>query len=417
MGNLKSKVFENAEEVNIRHFYLRNSVGRGSFGKVRIVEHKETKKLYALKYINKVECIKMNALKNVLRERNILEKLDHPFICNMRFAFQDDYNMFMALDLMLGGDLRFHMNRRRFSEQAVRFWVSELACGLRYLHKQSIIHRDIKPDNILLDQEGHAHLTDFNIAIMHSNKPLLSRSGTYNYMAPEIFSPHGYDTTVDWWSLGVVFYEAIYGKRPFTFDNADKVKEAIQHAEIPFPNISKTGSVSEECISVMKGFLERDITKRLGCGTDGFLRIQQHPFFQDIDWDELEQKRCSPPFAPSQKQSNFDIAYDLEELLLEQNPLEARPRKRNQKLKASLSKEMERIEKEFKNFDYLLYERYPGYVDPLKMCVGDPPEWVKCVDSEPTPEDTRGTKSLDVIDSDSDHYSPLYDIRRRTMEV
>ncbi|ORX89718.1 kinase-like protein [Basidiobolus meristosporus CBS 931.73] len=417
MGNLKSKHFEDGEDVTLNHFVLQNSVGRGSFGKVRIVEHKETKKQYALKYINKVECIRMNALKNVLRERNILEKLDHPFICNMRFAFQDECNMFMALDLMLGGDLRFHLNRRRFSEEAVRFWITELACGLRYLHKQSIIHRDIKPDNILLDQAGHAHLTDFNIAIAYTDKPLWSRSGTYNYMAPEIFSSQGYGTSVDWWSLGVVFYEAIYGKRPFIFDHADKVKEAIQHAEIQFPEASKTGPVSEECISAMKGFLERDVTQRLGCGPDGFLHIQQHPFFRDIDWDELEQKRSRPPFAPSQKQSNFDITYDLEELLLEQNPLETRPRKRNQKLRATLGKELERIEKEFRNFDYLLYERYPGYVDPLKMCVGDPPEWVKCVDPEPALSDTRGTKSLDGFDSDNEDFAPFYDIRRRTMDV
>ncbi|KAK9760076.1 hypothetical protein K7432_016272, partial [Basidiobolus ranarum] len=106
MGNQNSKDFELADEVNLGQFKLMNSVGRGSFGKVRIVEHRDSKKLYALKYINKIECIKMNALKNVLRERNILEKLDHPFVCNMRFAFQDDYNMFMTLDLMLGGDLR-----------------------------------------------------------------------------------------------------------------------------------------------------------------------------------------------------------------------------------------------------------------------------------------------------------------------
>ncbi|KAK9760077.1 Serine/threonine kinase [Basidiobolus ranarum] len=336
----------------------------------------------------------------------------------MRFAFQDDYNMFMTLDLMLGGDLRFHLNRRRFSELEVRFWISELACSLLYLHKQSIVHRDIKPDNILLDQAGHAHLTDFNIAIVYNDKPLWSRSGTYNYMAPEMFSAHGYSTTVDWWSLGVVFYEAIYGQRPFTFDNVEKVREAIQLAEIPFPTVSKTGPVTEECISAMKGFLERDITKRLGCGPDGFLRIQQHPFFQDIDWDKLEQKKCKPPFVPSQTQSNFDIAYDLEELLLEQNPLEARPRKRNQKLKASLSKDMNRIEKEFKNFDYLLYERYPGYVDPLKMCVGDPPEWVKCVDPNPIIKELRETKSLEALGTNrKEMATQTIGTRRRTMDV
>ncbi|KAJ1658427.1 Serine/threonine kinase, partial [Dispira simplex] len=189
MGNITAKQkIDFTEEVNLRHFNLLRSVGRGSFGKVRIVERKDTKKLYALKYISKIDCIRMEALTNVLRERNILEELDHPFICNLRFAFQDPDYMYMVLDLMLGGDLRFHISRRRFIESVIRFWIAELACAIRYLHNKGIVHRDIKPDNILLDSKGHVALTDFNIATKrrHGAK-LSSQSGTYSYMAPEIF--------------------------------------------------------------------------------------------------------------------------------------------------------------------------------------------------------------------------------------
>ncbi|KAJ1907782.1 Serine/threonine kinase [Tieghemiomyces parasiticus] len=142
MGNVvvKEKV-DFSEEVNLRHFNLLRSVGRGSFGKVRIVERRDTKKLYALKYISKAECIRMEALTNVFRERDILEDVDHPFVCNLRFAFQDEEYMYMVIDLMMGGDLRFHITRRRFIENVIRFWIAEMACAIRYLHSQGIVHR------------------------------------------------------------------------------------------------------------------------------------------------------------------------------------------------------------------------------------------------------------------------------------
>lgn len=153
-----------------------------------MVEHKQTKKLYALKYINKKDCIKMEALRNVFRERNLLERVDHPYICNLRFAFQDDEYMYMVLDLMMGGDLRFHLDRRSFDESVIRLWFAELSSALGYLHCKLIVHRDIKPDNILLDERGHVHLTDFNIATQfEASRPLISESGTCVYMGTRSF--------------------------------------------------------------------------------------------------------------------------------------------------------------------------------------------------------------------------------------
>ncbi|KAJ3068516.1 hypothetical protein HK102_007153, partial [Quaeritorhiza haematococci] len=125
----------------LRHFNLLRCVGKGAFGKVRIVEKRDTKKLYALKYINKMQCLRMRATQNIFRERAILEEIDHPFIVNLRFAFQDDENMFFVLDLMMGGDLRFHLDRLGgFSEAQVRFMCAEVACALNYLHTHKIVH-------------------------------------------------------------------------------------------------------------------------------------------------------------------------------------------------------------------------------------------------------------------------------------
>ncbi|KAG0328605.1 hypothetical protein BG000_000410 [Podila horticola] len=311
-----------------------------------MVERRETGKVYALKYISKAQVIKMDAVRNVLREREILETLDHPFVANMRFAFQDDEYMYMCMDLMMGGDLRFHLNRKTFGEDVVRFWIAELCSAVAHLHSLGIVHRDIKPDNVLLDEKGHAHLTDFNIGCkLTPEKPYLtSQSGTVAYMAPEVFrASAGYGTSVDWWALGVVFYECIYGKRPFQTDNLNDLKKAIPSQTIEYPE--KEG-VSRECKSAMQGFLTRDTRERLGI-KGGVDAVRQHPFFlagayqtnPENWWLMLESKQLTPKYTPSSEHNNFDATFDLEELLLDDEPLTYRStRKRAQRMQKEKQK-------------------------------------------------------------------------------
>ncbi|KAI9502400.1 kinase-like domain-containing protein, partial [Coemansia spiralis] len=362
MGNSIAK--QQAEQgLGLHKFRLHRVIGRGSFGKVRMVEHRETNKTYALKYINKATCIAMRAQNNTLRERDMLEEIDHPFVVNLRFSFQDEYTMYMVMDLMIGGDLRFHMLRRRFVEGVIKFWVAELACAINYLHASRIVHRDIKPDNILMDHQGHVALTDFNIATrVHDNKPHYAMAGTANYMAPEVVSGAGYTYSVDWWSLGVVMYECIYGKRPFrNKKNADELKRALLYEEIQFPIIADV-QVSFDCISAMRGFLTKDPQMRLGA--TGLAGVKAHPFFASINWALLEQKQLEPPFMPASDQSNFDISHDLEEMLLEPEPLD--PRKRNAMKKNKCPPEhtlpeYHEITRSFAAFDYIEYERFKSY--------------------------------------------------------
>ncbi|KAI8049460.1 kinase-like domain-containing protein [Syncephalis plumigaleata] len=390
MGNAHGHVVDFNAEATLMHFNLLRSVGRGSFGKVRIVERKDTKQIYALKYISKRECIRMDALRNVFRERNILESIDHHYVVNLRFSFQDDDYMYMVTDLMLGGDLRFHLLRKpHIEEDEMRHWLAELACGLGYLHSRGIMHRDVKPDNILLDEYGHVHLTDFNIAThFNQTRRITSESGTYVYMAPEMFTGKGYTQAVDWWALGVIFYEAMYGRRPFDAPNNDALKRKIRDDQPNFPAIGRQGrALSIDCIEAMMMFMERDPQRRLCCGAEGWRELRRVKFFEDINWTKIENKESAPIFVPDSERPNFDVAYDLEELLMEQEPLEARPRRKTDL--SRMSKEMQLIEKRFKTFDYLLYERYTGLVDSDRMCVGEPPSWVKCVDPPPAPSSDR----------------------------
>ncbi|KAG0245015.1 hypothetical protein BGX31_008108 [Mortierella sp. GBA43] len=353
MGNGSSRNSEDlAEEEGkfiLLQFKMHRIMGKGSFGKVRMVERQVTGKMYALKYISKEQVIKMDAVKNILREREILESVDHAFVVNMRFAFQDDDYMYMCMDLMMGGDLRFHMNRRNFNEDVVRFWIAEISSAVNHLHSLGIVHRDIKPDNILLDQMGHAHITDFNISCkLTPEKPfLVSQSGTVAYMAPEVFKGTGYGTSVDWWALGVLFYECIYNRRPFTTDSIPLLKRAISNQTIEY--LDKE-NVSPECVAVIKGFLERDPSERLGA-RGGMYGIRCQQFFWkaalDLDmsldqwWRMLETKQLTPRFQPPAEAANFDATYDLEELLMDDDPLTYQSTRRRQREKERARREQE----------------------------------------------------------------------------
>ncbi|KAJ8521104.1 hypothetical protein ONZ45_g2147 [Pleurotus djamor] len=359
-------------EVTLYHFDLHRAVGKGAFGKVRVVEHKRSKKLYALKYIDKSRCIKQKAVANIIQERRLLEEIDHPFVVNLRYAFQDDENCFFVLDLMLGGDLRFHLERKnQIPEEVVRFWMAELASGLEYLHRQKIIHRDIKPDNILLDSAGHAHLTDFNVAIHYSERRLHhSVAGSMAYMAPEVVNRKGYSWTVDWWSLGVTAYELLFHKRPFDGRTAELMRNSILLDSLKFPE-SASSKCSDQGIAVLKSLIEKNPNHRLGCRPNGqgMEDIRRHPWFASIDWDTLESKESQPPFVPDMKQANFDVSHELDEFLMVEKPLTHTKRKANTDLD-KLRPELRQLEEQFTVYDFTRSKRLSYYPHNQPITVG-----------------------------------------------
>jgi serine/threonine kinase 32 len=295
---------------------------------------------------------------------------------------------------MNGGDLRFHITRKTFTEEAVRFWISELGCALRYIHRQGIVHRDVKPDNVLLDSEGHVHLADFNVASDYTpGKPLTSKSGTLAYLAPEVYMGRGYATEVDWWSLGVLFYECIYNKRPFEANHHEALAQSIIKADPPFPVTNPP--VSMPCLHAISSLLEKDKTQRIGAA--GFETFTDNPFFREIDFEALENKEIEPIFCPSSEKTNFDATYDLEELLLEEAPLEARARKQKprpdlrpdatpQEIRADELHRM--IETMFEPFNYTLApeERSPVATEgsPTTTNTASPKRYARSVKDVPT---------------------------------
>ncbi|CCG83122.1 putative Protein kinase [Taphrina deformans PYCC 5710] len=335
--------------LDLSQFELRRVVGKGAFGKVKVVVHKATDSTYALKYISKAACIARQAAPNVIRERKILEALCHPLVCNLRFAFQDADYLYLVSDLMLGGDLRFHLLRKTFTEETVRHWIAETVAALGYCHSRGILHRDVKPDNILLTAEGHTKLADFNISTQIRNNILPhSRSGSLFYMAPEVHEGLVYDFAVDYWSLGVVMFEAIYGHRPFGGKNNVEVSEYVchralhQHPVIP--------AVSVECQQAISALLERDTTKRV----QSISSVAVLPFFSSLDWHLLPQGKSMPVYVPGSGK-NFDAAWELEEILLHDSPLEShRPTNRKRPTTESVSEnEMyDLMEKHFTEFDF-----------------------------------------------------------------
>ncbi|KAL3467364.1 kinase-like domain-containing protein [Aspergillus heterothallicus] len=402
MGNSQGRQVASDNEVNLNHFRLLRVVGKGAFGKVRIVEKKDTGLTFALKYIRKEEVVRSESVRNIIRERRMLEHLNHPFLCNLRYSFQDIEYIYIVVDLMNGGDLRFHISRKCFTEDAVRFWLAELGCALRYIHSQGIIHRDVKPDNVLLDSEGHVHLADFNVASdFRPGKPLTSKSGTLAYLAPEVYEGGGYYFEVDWWSLGVTFYECIYNKRPFEGRSQDVLSENIKRAQ---PKYFVTNpAVSIPCLRAMSALIEKDRSRRIGAIS--FESFTSHQFFADIDFAALERKEIPPVFRPSSDKTNFDATYDLEELLLEEAPLEARARR--QKPRAELrddatAKEIREdelhrlIETMFEPFDYTMVN-YRGNAAEAIAASTNPEECLQTTNSSTHsrhyshPDSTRGS--------------------------
>ena len=292
--------------MNRNYFEFQYVIGRGGFGKVWQVILKKTNKKYALKEMSKVKIIDKKCEKSIKAEREFLSKLHHPFIVNMICAFQDYENLYLVMDLLTGGDLRYHFCRiHRFTEEETKFFIGCLLLGLEYIHNNNIIHRDIKPENLVCDKNGYIRITDFGIAKINKGDNSTETSGTPGYMAPEVLLAKNYTFTVDFFAIGVIGYEFMLGKRPYNGSNRKQIKSLILKAQIKIDK-DKVGW-SEESVDFINRCLKRKESKRLGY-TDGIKELKNHKWFEGFDWEGLYNKKIVAPFVPK-KEGNYDKSY------------------------------------------------------------------------------------------------------------
>ncbi|CAF2121134.1 unnamed protein product [Brassica rapa subsp. narinosa] len=317
------------ETVGLHHFKPVKPLGSGDTGSVHLVELKGTGELYAMKAMEKTMMLNRNKAHRARIEREIISLLDHPFLPTLYASFQTSTHVCLITDFCPGGELFALLDRQPMkflSEDSARFYAAEVVIGLEYLHCLGIVYRDLKPENILLKKDGHIVLADFDLSFMTSCTPQLivppapnkrrrsssSKSrplptfvaepitksnsfvGTEEYIAPEIITGAGHTSAIDWWALGILLYEMLYGRTPFRGKNRQKTFANILHKDLTFPSSIPVSLVGRQLINML---LNRDPRKRLGT-KGGANEIKQHAFFRGINWPLIRDMVPPPLDAP-----------------------------------------------------------------------------------------------------------------------
>ena len=314
-------------------------IGRGASGEIWLVKDKISHEYYALKVVNKTSIIINDQAESIKSERTLLASLDNPWIVKLIYSFQDPQNLYYVLEFVQGGDLSALLNRMTtLDENTTRFYIAEIALAIQSVHKIGFAHRDIKPDNVLMTTKGHVKLTDFGLStrfekrdtgfikVLEELKKLIvkdeqilqndshpasdkpnSMVGTVEYCAPEVLAEEEYGASCDWWSLGILMYEMLYGVTPFATSNptSTALKILRWRQNLTFPSVPK---LSEEAIDLMKNLITSS-DKRLN-----FKGIQNHIFFSNFNWEDLE--KVDGPLIPDLKSPTDTSAF---------NPIEGIP--------------------------------------------------------------------------------------------
>eukprot|EP01130_Rhizamoeba_saxonica_P017957 TRINITY_DN8857_c0_g1_i1.p1 TRINITY_DN8857_c0_g1~~TRINITY_DN8857_c0_g1_i1.p1 ORF type:complete len:418 (+),score=108.07 TRINITY_DN8857_c0_g1_i1:67-1254(+) len=290
----------------MEHINRLRVVGKGAFGKVHAIKRRDNGKLFAMKCMDKNEIIKEGKVNNVLSERDLWIELDHPLLVNLHCALQEKNDLYAIVDLMLGGDLRFHLQKEKYlDEDRVRFYAAQMAETLNYMHGIGILHRDIKPDNLLLDSGGNICFTDFNLSAHIPKRGIKGTAGTQPYMAPEMVANKRYGFPIDYWSMGITIYEFIYGITPFMEERWDDTKYMILNEE---PHFHSTFHLSEEGKECILGLLEKDPKKRWG-----YEEMLNCSWCSDINFEAAGAKLLDTPWVPDPSKAYVSGIHDLDD--------------------------------------------------------------------------------------------------------
>ncbi|KAK2664569.1 hypothetical protein Ddye_003143 [Dipteronia dyeriana] len=331
-----SPIHSSKDRTSIDDFEIIKPISRGAFGRVFLAKKRTTGDLFAIKVLKKADMLRKNAVESILAERDILISVRNPFVVRFFYSFTCRENLYLVMEYLNGGDLYSLLrNLGCLDEEVARVYLAEVVLALEYLHSLRVVHRDLKPDNLLIAHDGHIKLTDFGLSkvglinstddlsgpavsgtsLLGDDEPQLSVSehqrerrkkrsavGTPDYLAPEILLGTGHGTTADWWSVGVILFELIVGIPPFNAEHPQKIFDNILNRKIPWPQVPD--EMSPEAHDLIDRLLTEDPNQRLGAG--GASEVKQHVFFKDINWDTLARQKAA--FVPS-SESVLDTSY------------------------------------------------------------------------------------------------------------
>lgn len=316
--------FKNAV-VTPQSFEKIKVLGKGDVGTVYLVRERKTDRLYAMKIFSKSDMIRRKKIKRILAEQEILATSNHPFIVTLYHSFQTEDYLYLCMEYCMGGEFFRALQTRKtktICENDARFYIAEVIAALEYLHLLGFIYRDLKPENILLHQSGHIMLSDFDLSIQASNSktPQIVKTqeflvdtkingfrtnsfvGTEEYIAPEVIRGKGHTGAVDWWTLGILAYEMLYGFTPFKGEDAKQTFANILTKDITFPN---NNDVSRSCKDMIRKLLIKNEAKRLG-SKSGAADLKKHPFFKRVKWSFLRNQE--PPLIPVLNESGYEFS-------------------------------------------------------------------------------------------------------------
>lgn len=313
LSQTSSMIRKTSSRYTLSDFNFIKTLGTGSFGRVHLVRSCHNTRFYAIKVLNKDRVVRMKQVEHTNSEREMLERVRHPFLVNLWGTFKDSKNLYMVMDFISGGEL-FSLLRKsqRFPDPVAKFFAAEVALALDYLHSLDIIYRDLKPENILLAADGHVKITDFGFA-KYVPDITWTLCGTPDYLAPEVVQSKGYNKSVDWYALGVLIFEMLAGYPPFFTEDSNPMRlyEKIIAGKIRYPSY-----FTQEAKDLLKNLLTADLTKRFGNLANGSRDVFGHAYFAEVDWNRLYRKEIPAPYVPRIEgdgdSSNFDSYAEID---------------------------------------------------------------------------------------------------------
>eukprot|EP01112_Ceratiomyxa_fruticulosa_P001789 TRINITY_DN1195_c0_g2_i1.p1 TRINITY_DN1195_c0_g2~~TRINITY_DN1195_c0_g2_i1.p1 ORF type:complete len:464 (-),score=68.51 TRINITY_DN1195_c0_g2_i1:327-1718(-) len=311
---VKMKLREEFSSYKLEDFEQIVTLGTGTFGRVYLVRHRPSQRFFAMKTLKKSEVVRLKQVEHINSEKSILSSINHPFIVNLYRTYQDDKYLFMLEEYVIGGEMFSHLRRAgRFSNEVTRFYAAEIVLALEYLHTLNIVYRDLKPENLLIDLQGHIKITDFGFAKRVEDRTW-TLCGTPEYLAPEIIQSKGHGKAVDWWALGILIFEMLAGYPPFFDDNPFGIYEKILGGRIQFPS-----HFDPNAKDLIRKLLASDRTRRLGNLKGGANDVKQHKWFKGVEWDLLYYKRVVAPIIPEVEHEGDTNYFEKYEDVVEDN--------------------------------------------------------------------------------------------------